>query len=99
LEKQVSTPTYDIVLLKVISPLASPSSLKCEEGKRFMEEINEIVRCANDIEETTKPLLERLRKGIFKRPIRVAMGFGIITQKPMEIQKSNNKNEQGANAI
>jgi hypothetical protein len=24
LEKQVSTPVYDIVLLKVISPLASP---------------------------------------------------------------------------
>jgi hypothetical protein len=52
--------------MKVISLLASPSSLKCEEGKRFTEEINEIVRCANDIEETTKALLKRLRRGFSK---------------------------------
>jgi hypothetical protein len=95
----VSTPVYDIVLLKVISPLASPSSLECEEGKRFMEEINEIVRCAYDIKEMTKPLLERLWKGIFKRLIKMATGFGATTQAPMEIQESNNKNEKGANAV
>lgn len=99
MERQVSTPIYDIVLLKVNSPLASPSSLECEEGKRFMEEINEIVRCANDIEETTKPILERLWKGNFKRPIRVVTRFGATTQKPVEIQEFNNKNEEVANAI
>ncbi len=59
----------------------------------------DVIRCADKIEETTKPLLERLWKGIFKKPIRAAMGFGIITRKPMEIQKSNNKIEEGANAI
>ncbi len=62
----MSTPIYNIMLMKVISLLASPSSLKCEEGKRFTEEINEIVRCANDIEETTKALLKRLRRGFSK---------------------------------
>jgi hypothetical protein len=46
--------------MKVISPLASPSSLKCEERKRFTENINEIVRCVDDIEKMTKALLERL---------------------------------------
>jgi len=43
--------------------------------------------------------LKRLRRGIFKRPIKVATRFGIITQEPVEIQEFNNKNEEGANAI
>jgi hypothetical protein len=34
-----------------------------------MEESSETIKCVDEIEETTKPLLERLRKGIFKRPI------------------------------
>jgi hypothetical protein len=33
LEKQVGGPVYNIVPLKIISPLASPSSFECEEGK------------------------------------------------------------------
>lgn len=81
------------------SPLTSPSSLECEEGKWLMEEINETIRCADDIEETTKSLLERLWRGNFKRPIRVVMRFGATTQELVEIQESNNKNEKGANAI
>jgi len=52
-----------------------------------------------DIEKTTKALLKRLQRGIFKRLIRMAIGFGTITQKPMEIQESNNKNEEVVNAI
>jgi hypothetical protein len=41
----------NVVSLKVISPLASPSSLECEGGKRFMEEISEAIRCVENIEE------------------------------------------------
>jgi hypothetical protein len=33
----------------VISPLASPSLLECEEGKRFMEEISETIKCVDEI--------------------------------------------------
>ncbi len=60
-------PIYNIVPLKVISPLASPSSSECEEGKQFTKEIGETIRCVENIEEMTRPLLERLHRGIFKR--------------------------------
>jgi hypothetical protein len=32
-----------------------------------MEEISEVVRCAKDIEDMTRPLLERLQSKNFKR--------------------------------
>jgi hypothetical protein len=47
------------VPLKLISPLASPSSSKCEEGKKFRKEIGETIRCVENIEEMTRLLLER----------------------------------------
>ncbi len=46
-----------------------------------------------NIEEMIRPLLERLCRGIFKRRTKVAMGLNAITQKPMEIQESNNSEE------
>ncbi len=60
-------PLYNIMPLKLISPLASPLSLKCEEGKLFTKEISEIISCVDNIEETTRPLLERRHRRIFKR--------------------------------
>jgi hypothetical protein len=33
LDRHASKPIYNIVPLKAISPLASPSSLECEKGK------------------------------------------------------------------
>jgi hypothetical protein len=48
----------------------------------------------------TRLLLERLRRGIFKRRARVAMGLGTTTQEPMDIKESNDKNkEEGVGAI
>jgi hypothetical protein len=35
LERQVGGLVYNIALLVMISPLQSPSSFDCEEGKRF----------------------------------------------------------------
>jgi hypothetical protein len=55
------------VPLKVISLLASPSSSECEEGKQFTKEIGEAIRCVEYIEGMTRPSLERLWRGIFKR--------------------------------
>jgi hypothetical protein len=69
----------------MISPLASPSSSKCEEGKQFMEEISEAIKCAKDIEEMTIPLLKRLWKRIFRRRAKVATKRSVTTQKLMEI--------------
>ncbi len=47
-----------------------------------------------------RPLLKRLWRGIFTRHARMAMKPSVITQKPMEIQESNDKNEEeGVGAI
>ncbi len=98
LEKQVSEPIYNIVLLIMISPLASPSSSKCEKGKRFMQEIGEVIRCADDIKEMTRPMLERLQKGFFKG--QVMMEHRTIPQELVEIPKSNDENkEKGVGVI
>jgi hypothetical protein len=67
LEKQPRGLVYNILPLKVVSPLALPSSSKWEEGKLFIEEIRETIRCVEDIEESVKPLLERFLRGIFGR--------------------------------
>jgi len=32
-----------------------------------MQEIGVVIRCANNIEEMTRPLLERLQRGLFRR--------------------------------
>ncbi len=86
MEKQASRLVYNnVLLLKMISPLASPSSSKCQEGKQFMEEISEAIKCVKDIEEMTRPLLKKLWKGIFRRRARVATKPSVTTQKPMEI--------------
>jgi hypothetical protein len=37
-----------------------------------MEEINVVIRCAKDIEDSTRPVLERLWRGIFKKRLKVA---------------------------
>ncbi len=37
LERQVGGPMYNIALLVMISPLQSPSSFECEEGKNLKE--------------------------------------------------------------
>jgi hypothetical protein len=50
-----------------------------------MEEIGEVVRCVEDIEETKKPLLEGLQGGIFRRQARMTMGLGARTQELVEI--------------
>jgi hypothetical protein len=65
--------------LKAISPLASPLSLECEEGKQFMEDIGVAIRCVKDIKELTRLMLERLWRGIFtKKPI-MATRLGATT--------------------
>jgi hypothetical protein len=44
-----------------------------------MEDIGVVVRCVEDIKESTRLMLERLRRGIsIKRP-RMTMGLGVIT--------------------
>ncbi len=63
-----------------------------------MQKISEVVKCAKDIEETTRPLLERLRSGIFRRQAKVATPSAIVN-KPMEIQDSNKEDEEGVGAI
>jgi hypothetical protein len=44
-----------------------------------MKEIGEVVRCVKDIKEPTRPLLERLLRGIFKRKMRIVIGHGTTT--------------------
>jgi hypothetical protein len=79
LEREVGVPVYNIAPLKAISPLASPSSLECEEGKQFMQDIGVVVRCVEDIKESTRLMLERLQRGIFIKRPRMTMGLGAIT--------------------
>jgi uncharacterized protein with von Willebrand factor type A (vWA) domain len=82
------------VPLKLISPFASPSSSESEEGKRFTKEISEASRFVENIEEMTRPLLERLWRGIFRRRIKVAMGLIATTQELVDIQESNDKKKK-----
>jgi len=96
---------YDSILSKDrsvdMATLASPSSLECEERKWFTEEINEVVRCAKNIEEMIRPLVERLCRGIFKKRTKVAMWLDAITKKPMEIQEiqESNNSEEGVGVV
>jgi hypothetical protein len=63
-----------------------------------MQEIGEVIRCAKDIEEMTRPLLERLQRGLFK--CRTMMELGTIIQELVEIPKSNHEiEEEGVGAI
>jgi len=61
------------------SPLASPLSSKCEEGKKLMKEISEVVKYVKDIEELARPMLERSWRGILKRRTKIVMGHGATT--------------------
>ncbi len=92
LEREVGELVYNIAPLKAISPLASPSSLECEEGKQFMQDIGVVVRCVEDIKESTRLMLQR---GIFIKRPRMTMGLGAITLEPVEIHDSSNKNNEG----
>jgi hypothetical protein len=89
LERYVGGLIYNIVPLKGISPLASPLSFKCEEEKLFTKEISEAVKCAKDIEETIRPLLERLRNIIFKRQEKGGIGINARTHKLVDIYNCN----------
>lgn len=44
-----------------------------------MEDIGVAVRCAEDIKELTRLMLERLQRGIFIKRPRMTMGFGATT--------------------
>jgi hypothetical protein len=65
--------------------LALPSSSKWEERTLFIEEIGETIRCVENIEESARPMFERLLRGIFRRSVKVVMGPGAMGHKPMEI--------------
>ncbi len=58
-----------------------------------------MVRCVEGIEETIKPLLERLQIENFRRQVRVAMGPSATTHEPMEIQGSNEEDKKGVGAV
>jgi hypothetical protein len=63
-----------------------------------MQEIGEVIRCADNIEEMTRPLLERLQRGVFRR--QALMEPRTITQELVETPKSNDKNEEkGVGAV
>jgi hypothetical protein len=48
-----------------ISPLESPSSSKCEEGKRFEAGIDVAFQCAENIQESIQLVLEYLMERQF----------------------------------
>jgi hypothetical protein len=64
-----------------------------------MKEISETIICANDLEETTRPLLERLQKEVFKRKVRMATRLGAIMNELVEIQDSNNENKESVGVV
>jgi len=74
LERQTKGLVYNIAPLKAISPLASPLSFECDEGKRFTEGNNATIKCVEEIEESARLLLERLQICTLKRRMKVAMG-------------------------
>ncbi len=59
-----------------------------------MEEINEAVRCVEDIEDMTRPLLERLWNKIFRKQAKVVMGLGVITHEQIEIYNCSEEDEK-----
>jgi hypothetical protein len=58
---------YNIMPLVTISPLESPLSSKCEEGKRFEVGICAAIKCVDEIHVLIQLVLERLQKGIFSK--------------------------------
>jgi len=49
LERQALGPMYNIAPLVAISPLESPSSSECEEGRRFEARIGVTLWCVDKI--------------------------------------------------
>ncbi len=76
---------HNILPLVEISPLESPSSSKCEEGRRFEEKINVAFQFADDIQELVQLMLEWLKKNVFTKRLKVVIGLGVTMKRPMEI--------------
>ncbi len=94
LEWQVRGPMYNIVPLVVISPLESPSSSKCEKGRRFEVGIGVVVWCANEIQESIWHVLKRLQRGILNRKVGVAMTPSAKVEELMKILDLNDEKDK-----
>jgi hypothetical protein len=71
---------YNIPSLVMISPLQSPLSLECEEGKRFIVGIGVTFQFAKYIQESLWLVLECLRKGIFSKRLGMLIRKDVITK-------------------
>ncbi len=58
-----------------------------------------MVRCAKDIEEMIRPMLERLRSKVFRKQMRMAMGHGATMHELMEIQDSSEENKKNVGVV
>jgi transcription elongation GreA/GreB family factor len=64
-----------------------------------MEEISEMVRCVEDIEETIRLLLERLQNKKIIKQMKVVTRPSVTTHKAVEIQDSDKENEEGVGVV
>jgi hypothetical protein len=85
---------YNITLLVTISPKQSPSSLECEEGTRFEVGISALVWCIDKIQALVRHVLERLKRGIFNKRVKLAIGPSATMQKLVEILDFDDENDE-----
>ncbi len=76
---------YNIQPLVSISPLESPSSSKCEEGKRFEAGIDVTFQCAKNTLELVQLVFECLRERQFQKKIEVTTRPSATMEEPMLI--------------
>jgi hypothetical protein len=86
-KRQLQNPNFLVVILPLleISPLESLSSSECEERRRFEARINVAFQFVDDIQKLVQLLLEWLKRSIFSKRLKVVIGLGVTTKKPMEI--------------
>jgi hypothetical protein len=88
------------VPFKAISPLASHHHSNVRGGGMIHKRNSEMVKCVEDIEEMRRPLLENLRKIIFRKQEKVATRISATMNKHVEMyiyNKEDKKEGVGAN--
>ncbi len=78
---------YNILPLVMVSPLESPLSSQCEEGKIFIVRFGVTFQFAKYIQESLWLVLECLRKNIFSKRLGVLTGPSVTTKKLVVIME------------
>jgi len=85
---------YNIPPLIPISPLESPSSLECEEKKRFETRIGTTFELEKTFRIHLRQVLECLKRGILSKKSGLAIGPNVTMEKLIMFLNSNEENDK-----